>query len=249
MNAIHQNNMGVIAFEDGKLEDAINLFRESLSLTKLSIMRMRKPDGSIQAPRGREPLELRASPTTPSRHCEVKRDSLSNDDGEDVSRRKFIYLRPMRIYAEEDFFGEDDHREQQLLVQFSLFCTFNLALASHTQAIRTPDKDAAFYLVKKAMMLYELAYELLLQEGDLDDDVFIVELAILNNVGMIHKHCQRTEQAHECFEELLSVLMCLTDSERVPYISSASNGSLDGFFSNIIRDLGILKRVATAPSA
>jgi hypothetical protein len=245
MNAIHLNNMGVIAFEDGMVEAAISCFGKSLSSTKLSTIGTKKTDGSNQG-RGREPLELRASPT-PSRHCKVKQNSLSDDDVEDVSRSNFLYLSPMRIYAEEDF-GEDDHKEQQLLVQCGLICIFNLALANHAQAIRTPDKGAAFRLFEKASRLYELSYTLWLQQGDLNDEIFIV-LAILNNLGMIHKHCQRTVQGRQCLELLLSVLIFLKDSESVQYISSASNGSLDGFFSNIISELDVLKRVTTAPSA
>jgi hypothetical protein len=245
MDAIHLNNMGVIAFEDGKVEAAISFFGESLSSTKLSIIGTKKTDGSNQG-RGRDPFELRASPTS-SRHGKVKQDSLSDDDAEDVSISNFLYMSPMRIYTEEDF-GEDDHKEQQLLVHCSLICIFNLALANHDQAIRTLNEGAACCLFEKASRLYELSYSLWLQQGDLNDEMFIV-LAILNNLGMIHKHCQRTVQGNQCLELLLSVLIFLKDSESVQYVSSASNGSLDGFFSNIIRELDILKRVTTAPSA
>jgi hypothetical protein len=246
MNAIHLNNMGVIAFEDGKVEAAINFFGRSLSLTKLSItIGTKKPDGSNQG-REREPLELRASPT-PSRHSKVREDSLSDDDAKEFSRCNFLYLSPMRISAEEDV-GEDDHKEQQLLVHCSSICIFNLALANHAQAIRTPDKGAAFCLFEKASRLYELSYTLWLQKGDSKNEIFIV-LAILNNLGMIHKHCQRTVQGHQCMELLLSVLIFLKDSESVQYVSCVSNGSLDGFFSNIIRELDVLKRGISAPAA
>jgi hypothetical protein len=95
MNAIQLNNMGVIGFEVGRIKAAINFFGKSLSLTKLSIMGTKKPDGSNQG-RGRKPLELRAS-ATPSRHFKVKQDSLSDDDAKDVSRNNFLYLSPMRI--------------------------------------------------------------------------------------------------------------------------------------------------------
>jgi hypothetical protein len=240
MNAIDLNNMGVIAFEDGKVEAAISFFEESLSSTKLWITGTKKTDGSNQG-RGRE-----ASPTS-SRNCKVKQDSLSDDDAEDVSRSNFLFLSPMRISAEEDS-GVDDHREQQLRVHCGLICIFNLALANHDQAIRTPNKGAACRLFEKASRLYELSYTLWLQQGGLNEEIFIV-LAILNNLGMVHKHCQRTVQGNHYLQELLSVLMYLQDSESVQYLSSASNGSLDGFFSNIIRELDVLKRVTTAPSA
>jgi hypothetical protein len=60
MNAIQLNNMGVIDFEDGRVEAAINFFGKLLSLTKLLIMGTKKPAGSNQG-RGRKHLELRAS--------------------------------------------------------------------------------------------------------------------------------------------------------------------------------------------
>jgi hypothetical protein len=119
----------------------------------------------------------------------------------------------MRIYAGEDF-GEDDHKEQQLFVHCGLICVFNLALANHAQAIRTPEKGAALCLFEKVSRLYELSHTLWLQQGDLNHEIFIV-LAILNNLGMIHKHCQRTVQGRQCLELLLSVLIFLKDSESV----------------------------------
>jgi hypothetical protein len=84
---------------------------------------------------------------------------------------------------------------------------YNLALCHHLHALNS--KDGTKAKLEKALALYELAYTLLFTE-DTQATVF-QQMAIINNIGHIHAILQNVECSRQCFENLLSTIMCVKD--------------------------------------
>ncbi|CAJ1934725.1 unnamed protein product [Cylindrotheca closterium] len=82
---------------------------------------------------------------------------------------------------------------------------FNSALSHQLLASAMYYKEpASLYqrLLEKAKMLYKLAYSE--QRGDYN---YIFKLTVLNNIGVICRLLDEEEQAQECFDHLVSLLM------------------------------------------
>jgi hypothetical protein len=267
MRAIcRSNNTGVIYFENGKLDEAMDFFRDAISaVSKESFL---KPGNENPSPgsssnqghkSGTVPSARRTNVETrgPSSRSPCDHTRMNNNtsrcpsfgqEDEDL-KTDFVYLHAMRV---EEGLSQQDRATFPL--SCSLICLFNLAVTSHTRAIQTIDRGLAFRRLDAAKKLYELSYNVfLMQEGDMHIEMMFVALAILNNVGVIHKQMQRTtsiQEAHQCFEQLLSCFIYSRGGfgPNEMYVSSR-RASLDGFLSNIIRELNILKPAVTAPSA
>jgi hypothetical protein len=261
------NNTGVLAFENGKLDEAMDFFRDATSaVSKQSFLKPGNENpsperssnqghksGTIPSAR-RTNVETRSpSSRSPCDHTRTNNNtsrcpSFGQED-EDM-KTDFVYLHPMRV--EEDLSQYD---RATFPLSCSLICIFNLAVTSHARAIQTIDRGLSFSRLNAAKKLYELSYTMfLMQEGDMHIEMMFVALAILNNVGVVHKQMQRTtsiQEAHQCFEQLLSCFIYSMRGGFEPnemYMPSR-RASLDGFLSNIIRELNILKPAVTAPSA
>jgi hypothetical protein len=130
---------------------------------------------------------------------------------------------------------------------------FNFAVTSHSRAIQTTtDRDLALSRYKTAVKLYEFSNSLLatVEYNYVVNVEMLITLAIINNVGVIHHQMQQSIQAHQCFERLLSFMVYLRGV--VPaelYNSSCTERWWEGFLSNIVRELNILKQAISAPSA
>ena len=124
----------------------------------------------------------------------------------------------------------------------SLMIIFNLALAYHLSALQKIDSMASAGSsvmhssirkrrdLSKAMQLYELAYQL-----QLEDDHQIgsrmnclrFTMMISNNLGQIHYAMKNHAKHAVCMQHLLSTMMYLVDCQ-VPVDAA----ELDGFFRN-----------------
>lgn len=96
----------------------------------------------------------------------------------------------------------------------SCIVVFNLALAHHLSSS-----------LIEAVQLYELSFNIQLQE-QLDDNVFYT-LAVVNNLGLVHRLLRDEEASGKCFQHVLATLMLLTEC------GQANMGQLDGFFCNV----------------
>lgn len=148
--------------------------------------------------------------------------------------------------------------------------------------------------LERVVRLYELSYALLMQDDETasstsstsaadvtgnETATMFVTLAILNNLGVIHKQLRRAHESHQCFQHLLKFLMYLLECGQIPHFQSMLTPSshldttppmmqqqqqqrqqhpkssttecfaLEGFFSNALRELDILRKSVTAPSA
>jgi tetratricopeptide (TPR) repeat protein len=260
MNAISLNNMGVVSFENSRLDEALDLFQAALAFSKRSICEG-GDDSSSGRPsntRHRSGLarmavastEIRSLlPGNPPACAGTNSCTSSFDKGEeDDIKSDFLYLHPLRV---SESLGHDN--EVALNLNCSLLCVFNLAVTSHCRAIQTTDSNLALSRYKMAVKLYELSYSLVLTTikcNGVNADTMLITLAIINNVGVIHNQTERSIQAHQCFERLLSCMVYLRGAAHAEmYISSCTESYWEGFHSNVVRELNILKQAISAPSA
>jgi tetratricopeptide (TPR) repeat protein len=259
MNAIRLNNMGVASFENNRLEEALDLFQAALTSSKQSIREEEANDSSSGRPSNTEQksgLARMAIANTETRRplpgyppsCAGTNSCTSPFDKgeEDDIKSAFLYLHPMKVSESLNL-----DNEVTLNLNCSLLCVFNLAVTSHCRAIQTTERDLALSRYKTAVKLYEFSYSLLTTiESDGVNADMLITLAIINNVGVIHKQMERSIQAHQCFERLLSFMIYLRGVANADmYISSSTESLWEGFHSNIVRELNLLKQAISAPSA
>jgi tetratricopeptide (TPR) repeat protein len=255
-NAIRLNNMGVVSFENNRLDEALDLFQAALTSSKQSIIENESSSGrpsnteqqsglarmTITSNDTRRPLPGYPPSCAGTNSCTSPFDKGEEDD----IKSAFLYLHPMKVSESLNL-----DNEVALNLNSSLLCVFNLAVTSHCRAIQANERDLALSRYKTAVKLYEFSYSLLttIESDGVNVDVLIT-LAIINNVGVIHDQMERSIQAHQCFERLLSFMVYLrgvTHAEM--YISSCTESLWEAFHSNIVRELNILKQAISAPSA
>jgi tetratricopeptide (TPR) repeat protein len=149
---------------------------------------------------------------------------------EDKSGR-YIYRQAIRI-------PQDMQCDCRANVMVCVVVIFNLALAHHLAA--GTGGETKQHRLRKAVKLYELAFQLLQQEEHLENNAMFT-MAALNNMGLAHQQLNDEESASNCFQHLLSALMCLVDCGQVNVC-----GELDGFLRNVS---GVICTQVTAPAA
>ena len=121
----------------------------------------------------------------------------------------------------------------------SCIIVFNLALAQHNFSMTTKNTENQLLALGKACRLYELAFNLHRNELEGSNDM-LFRLAIVNNLGLVHKSLDDMEAANKCFEVVLSTLLYLVDQGHV------TTFPLDNFFMNTTYLVG---KQSVAPAA
>eukprot|EP00538_Stauroneis_constricta_P011711 CAMPEP_0119562504 /NCGR_PEP_ID=MMETSP1352-20130426/20632_1 /TAXON_ID=265584 /ORGANISM="Stauroneis constricta, Strain CCMP1120" /LENGTH=343 /DNA_ID=CAMNT_0007610923 /DNA_START=49 /DNA_END=1080 /DNA_ORIENTATION=+ len=154
-------------------------------------------------------------------------DAFLNKKFSALHRRKrsrpqhFIFRNPVEIPPRRSYYSK---------IQYAITCMFNLALAHHLWAIDGVDCPQPQHSLDTAKRLYELAYNLMMQPEESDEICVTFSLAIVNNLGYIHRSRGDASKAKRCFEHLLSTLMFFGHScEGFDNIDG-----LDGFFSTVL---------------
>ena len=114
------------------------------------------------------------------------------------------------LYVSPLFLSEGAAYEHyEVTVEASVGIMFNLALAHHLNAVYGPScgPSQGASTLDQAISLYELAYTVQMQE----DAELSVEftMAIINNLGHIHRLMGDEEKAAKCFGHLLSTMLFL----------------------------------------
>ena len=105
-------------------------------------------------------------------------------------------------------------------------------------------REDALSALRSALELYELAYELHLQE---DVEVPLhYSCAIVNNIGQIQRSLNDKEAAMSCFKHLLSILMLIVEGSGTG-MSCSNQDDFLGFFHNV--SSLILQSPSSAPAA
>jgi tetratricopeptide (TPR) repeat protein len=104
---------------------------------------------------------------------------------------------------------------------------FNLALAHHLTGV---EKSRNPVLLKKAVKLYEHALTLARTQG-VGEYAVLFHLAVMNNLGQLHKELKQDVLAEKCFHQLLSMLMYLLDCSKEE--EDALSSSYEEFLSSV----------------
>ncbi len=141
----------------------------------------------------------------------------------------FVYGKPIRIpeaslmQQEEELLHCVFHRQVLCLA----VPIFNLALAHHLCALSRPNSHSDI-IFKKGAKLYDFGLQVLLgaDNGLVPSKCGFIYLAILNNLGDIHRRLQNTLVSEYCCHELLHYL---SDCKQ---IQSSAKRALDTFYQN-----------------
>jgi len=135
-----------------------------------------------------------------------------------------------------------------ILTRLSVATIYNLAVTHHLGVLNT--ENSSNVRLQKILDLYEMARKLLRDEhflsvGDDSDDLyplgFILDMAIGNNIGLVHGLLQDKVKEAQSFQELLSAIMVANSCG-----TSMSIPHLEGFSRNIQRSVWHIDNSASA---
>ena len=257
--AIHEtirlNNMGVGHFEHGRIDQAIQFFVQALTVSKQIIIPNYGQQNQGIGPSMARDEKMITEPEFLMGFMDAENYDYNNGDlqtnqekseegwyGTSASQpnidqlsfatEAFVYQNTFRL-------PEDGLGLENCCASYSLICMFNLAITHHVHALSSREDDSSFVV---AWRLYELSFALLSMEG-IEADI-MVTLAILNNLGQLHKRRRKEADARRCFENLLSILVYRWEARTI------GNGEeiIRFFYSAVASEL-ILSKPSTAPSA
>lgn len=180
-------------------------------------------------------------------------DVLAKWDPRSSSERLFVYKTPFRIL--DDVLHERclDYR---LLSEISIVIMFNLALCHHmrglcqlsdmlnrdfedkSEQVESFSKGSVRLMFHQAIVLYELAYEVQVQEKA--EIGLECAMATVNNLGRIHQVRGDTKKASRCFSHLLSTLLFIRSTASCGLFYghnesqwAASQQSTEGFLETV----------------
>lgn len=255
------NNVGASQLGSGMYATAVDSFTGSLRIVKnaLSVLAAEKHVASqLNAP----PPQCSQASHQPQRRTVVfpqngsaalvavgAKGQASMDD-ETAPTIRGLYASPLCLSEDADY------ERYENTVEASVAIMFNLALAHHLNALHgqcfgqqglmfsSPFRTThAVSTLEQAIALYELAYTVHMQE----DAELSVEftMAIINNLGHIHRLMGDEEKSSQCFRHLLSTIMFLQSYGGANQSSPNNNSSLPDIFVYSISHL-ILRETAAA---
>ena len=140
------------------------------------------------------------------------------DESDDTNKEGFIYSQPIRIPAQ--------HASCVGGHTLSLILILNVAMAHHQSALQKKRSGNHHRrLLEKALKLYELAHEILMESRICSPQATII---ISNNVGEIHRSVNNEEKHRMCLKHLLSTMMFMVDNN----VSIQNSKEWDGFLRN-----------------
>jgi hypothetical protein len=223
--AISLNNIAVYMMEAGSFKSAINNLYHSLKpFRDVSSSSEQQENETVRQRRSN--LSIHQYMINSS-SLERGTTSTSMDVDDDEEQQHFLYNHGIRIPGT---IMDINYQECTLI---SCIVVFNLALAHHLYAEQVDKRSGTHQELLKAKELYEISLKMHrdistihgLDNEDCDDDDILFLLAIFNNLGLVHQQLQNNEKSGQCFEYVLSTLMCLADAGHNMKI-------LDGFFIN-----------------
>jgi tetratricopeptide (TPR) repeat protein len=216
--AMHQNNSAVALISAGHYDAAMSSLSSALKTYK---QLMDTNDASPQTEMASlDRCMAQSSAAVQGNHLATHEDKSG----------RYIYRQAIRI-------PQDMQCDCQTNAMLCVVVIFNLALAHHLAA----GGETKQHRLRKAVKLYELAFQLLQQEEHLLENNVMFTMATLNNIGLAHQQLNDEETASKCFQHLLSALMLLVDCGQVNV-----RGELDGFLRNVS---GVICTYVTAPAA
>lgn len=219
------NNVGAAQVASGLYADAVTSFTASLRIIKsyLAVLDGEKKLQSVsqirsstQQPskRGRGVVVLTEHGAATLAVPEAATQALPEFERRSVSPG--LYVSPLYLCESANY------ELYELTVEASVAILFNLALSHHLNALYGPfhclqelnfmqrepfQSNPVVSTLDQAIALYELAYTMQMQE-DVDLSVELT-MAIINNLGHIHRRMGDEHKAVKCFRQLLSTILFL----------------------------------------
>jgi hypothetical protein len=198
------NNMGASKLVTGMYADAVDSFTRSLGIAKtaLAVLAETKSQHNCSSCALQEQQRCAvahfqdntASIATPEAKVHRVVDDLGN------GALQCLYLSPLHLSESAAY------QRYEPTVEASVAIIFNLALAHHLNALYGPF-NLFVSTLQHALALYELAYFVQIQE---DAELGIeFTMAIINNLGHIHRLLGDEEKGSQCFRHLLSIILFL----------------------------------------
>lgn len=241
------NNQGVDHLSNMRFGAAVTAFTRALRLAKRVLLsehpqsksQTRKNVSSLGGDEGEARRECTFFSVQGPAHEEVLDSSHHHQTSVDSHNFScddqifpFVYSTPLRI---SESVAIEDYESS---VKLSVAIMFNLALSHHLNGVKNchaRDPDT----LSHAVALYELAYQLQMQE---DIEVSVeTTMAIINNLGHVHRMLDDQEKASQCFNHLLSTML---------FVQSLGDADVtcktEGFFHNVTH---LILKKSGAPAA
>ena len=216
------NNEGISQVEMGNYEAAAASFSKGLSIVKQALS---SNDWENLSSRPFQETQSSAEETPACQFCklhssEIIMDCDDDDDEKDLSAQEgFVFKDPIMVLPQSMA-----SPSYAFFVKLSFIQLYNLALTHHLCALHRANPEPFF---RKALSLYELAYTIHVSE---DVELTILQsMAIVNNLGQLHRKLDDFEKSQQCFENLLTTLMFVRDCGE-----QDNQHMLDGFLSNVM---------------
>lgn len=181
-------------------------------------------------------------------HPSSFRECSCNDD---LSTSQYLYDNPIHVPP-----IQEKSMENHEIYRFSLFLgcvsTFNLSLALHLSArdgsSENGSSEDSSIILRKAARLYEICLSFQSQREDSGESgSCLFTLAVVNNLGLIHRRLKQRQSADKCFEFVLSTLMFLVSNGNADdTVRGILVNDLDGFFRNVTT---VTQNCKSAPAA
>lgn len=266
--AMKLSNKGAGYLEEGNIDRAISYLAKALKLTEKSTQGSGSADPNSMewSSNSHASCCICSCPHCQLESCMARQDlepmgsfiGVREDEDDDEKYRcstwqgGYLYSQPLRV-------SPIAIQEQHTMgVTLSLIVLFNLALSYQLSAV-DPCSDATMerrqQLLKKSRQLYELCYQLQLDEHP--QSALRFTMCIANNLSEIHRLEGNFQKCVVCLQHLLSTMMYMVDCQ-LPVANAATNGTedfsrsqrasnlwlaeeMDGFFRNaskiILRDV------------
>jgi tetratricopeptide (TPR) repeat protein len=223
LHAINLNNEGVSQLEASAYGAASASFSRALFVVKQALA-----SGNFEAES--KPLDSAADTEAVTPTCQFRKlhENESWMETDEVELQEHIYDKEGFVFEESILLlpQQVDSADYAFFVKLSFVHLYNLALSHHLCALQAKTKHSEPFL-RKSLALYELAYTIHVSE---DIEITILQsMAIVNNIGQIHRQLNNMDKSRECFENLLSTLMFVKDSS-----CGEQDNELDGFLSNVL---------------
>jgi tetratricopeptide (TPR) repeat protein len=236
--AIGLNSEAVAMIENGNFESAIPKLTEVLKASSTDTLHGFKQNRIRRCPEervgmSREPISLDECMGASSQQSQAG-GPYQERQGE--AHQYYVFRRCIQIPISTE---TTVYFDSPLFIYVVII--FNLALAHQLSAMECSDEsESASLRLRKAAQLYELAYNL--QRDECMENNALFSMAAINNLALVYKSLNDSENAKTCFQYLLSILMLFVGcGEQI--------SEIEGFFRNTASHLVVFKDSTAASAA
>jgi tetratricopeptide (TPR) repeat protein len=244
--AIGLNSEAVAMIENGNFESAIPKLTEVLKQASTAGALQGFKKSRIQCcseervSMGRDPTSLDECMASSSQQSQAEEepDQQQEEQGEEAHQQQdYVFRRCIQIPISTE---TTIYFESPLFIYVVII--FNLALAHQLSAMECSDgSESASLRLSKAAQLYELAFNL--QRDECMEDNALFSMATINNLALVYKSLNDSENAEKCFQYLLSILMLFVGC------GEQTSEFVEYFFRNTASHLVVFKDRTAAAAA